>query len=201
LRDVSKILLLGICGAGGAVVGVLCGLAVADSAARAFGDPVQFYHFAVVLAFIGAGIAIGTLTAHAVSVEHAIPTIGSILAAAAYGSASAVASCVIAQELLPHSHAADFAAVAWGAMGGFLGLTTGVLVDRYRPIRAGWSGVTAGAVVGWLLFDPAAQLRGVVMEAAALGFLIPAMIVLTDICCIKGSLPIGGRHSTRWSGA
>lgn len=50
LGDIGSILQIPVCGAGGAVAGVLCGLVVADAAAQAFGDPFQFYHFAVVLA-------------------------------------------------------------------------------------------------------------------------------------------------------
>jgi hypothetical protein len=180
LRDFGRILLFGACGAGGAVAGVFCGLIAADSAARAFGDPFQFYHFAVVLAFVGAGIAIGMIIAHALSLERVVLNPSSILAAATWGSACALAGFVIAEELAPGSHAADFTTVAWGAMGGFLGWTVAMLLDRYRLIPAVGGGMTAGALVGWLFFDPTAQVIDIVTTGAALGFLIPATIVLSD---------------------
>jgi hypothetical protein len=180
LRDTDTIFRLGACGAVGAVAGVLCGLVVADLTAQAFGDPFQFYHFAVVLAFVGAGIATGTLIADVVSREQTAPDVGSILTAATFGSASAVTGCVIAQELLPFSRAPDFATIAWGSMGGFLGWTIAMLVDRYSLIRAACGGMIGGVAVGWMFFDPAAQLVDIVMETAVLGFLIPAIIVLSQ---------------------
>lgn len=205
MRGFGRLLLFGLYGAGGAVAAALCGLVVGDAAAQAFGDPIQFYHFAVVLAFIGSGIAIGMIIAHAVSLERVVLGLSSILAAATWGSASGVAGFVIAEELVPGSHAADFAAVAWGAMGGFLGWTIALLLDRYRLIPAIGGGTTAGAAVGWLFFDPTAQVIDIITVGAALGFLIPATIVLTDIFCIKGRVVFGGRksprHWTRWRGA
>jgi hypothetical protein len=179
LRDTDTILQLGACGATGAVAGVLCGLVVADLTAQAFKDPFQFYHFPVVLAFVGAGIATGTLIADTV-LEQAVPCVGSFLAAATFGSASAVAGCVIAQELLPFSRGVDFATVAWGSMGGFLGWTIALLVDRYSLIPAACGGMIGGVAAGWMFFDPAAQLVDIVMQTAVLGFLIPTIIVLSQ---------------------
>jgi hypothetical protein len=124
-------------------VGVLCGLILADSAAQVFGDLFQFYHFAVVLACVGAGIAIGMTIADAVSQRRVVLEPSSIFAAATWGSASAVAGFVIAEELVLGSHAADFAAVAWGAMGGFLGWAITMLFDRCRLVQAAGSGVAA----------------------------------------------------------
>jgi hypothetical protein len=164
VTNIDRILLFGFCGAGGAAVSVLCGLVVAGSAARAFGDPFQFYHFAVVLAFVGAGIATGTMIAHAVGAGRLFANLGAIRGAAAGGAVSAIAGCVIAQELLPASHVGNFAVVAWGAMGGFLGLIIGMLRDGHRPVLAGVGGMTAGAAAGWLLFDPHAQLAGIVID-------------------------------------
>jgi hypothetical protein len=42
-------------------------------------------------------------------------------------------------------------------------------------------GLSAGAAVGWLLFDPAAQLIDMIAEAAMLGFVVPTAIMLADI--------------------
>ena len=134
MRGFGRLLLFGLYGAGGAVAGSLCGLIVGDAAAQAFAEPMQFYHFAVVLAFMGAGIAIGTIIANAVSLDRVLPAASSSLAAAIWGSAAGVAGFVIAAELVPGSHAAAFAAVAWGAMGGFLGWTMAMLLGRYRLI-------------------------------------------------------------------
>lgn len=178
MSNLDRILLFGFCGACGAAFGGFCGLVVADQAAEVVGDLFQFCHFAVVLAFIGAGIAIGTVVAHAIGLKQAIPAF-SILAAATVGAASGLAGCVIAQELLPFSHGADFAAEAWGAMGGFLGMTAAVLLDRGRVVSTGCGSMIVGAVAAWLLFDPDAELIGVVMQAATLGFVISATIGLT----------------------
>jgi len=176
--DAGGIIQTAVCGVGGAVAGVVCGLVVSDAAAQIFGDPFQFYHFAVVLAGVGAGIAIGMIVAPALSLERTAVEISSILAAATWGSASALAGFVIAEELVPASHAADFAAVAWGAMGGFLCWTVAILFDRCRLIPAMAGGMTAGAAVGWLLFDPTAQVIGILAQTAVLGFAIPATIWL-----------------------
>jgi hypothetical protein len=195
VRGLGRLLLFGLYGAGGAVAGALCGLVVGGAAARAFPEPMQFYHFAVVLAFIGAGIAVGMIVAHAVTLERMIPAPSTILAAATWGAASGFAGFVIAEELAPGSHAAAFAAVAWGVMGGFLGWTIAILFDRCRLIPAIGGGLTAGAAVGWLFFDPAAPLIEIVTQAAALGFVISTMIMLADVRFIsfatKGRLVVG----------
>jgi hypothetical protein len=195
LRGFGRLLLFGLHGAGGAVAGTLSGLLVGDAAAQSFGDPIQFYHFTVVLAFIGAGIAIGIIVANTASLKLAVVEPFSILAAATWGAASGVGGFVIAAELVPGSHAADFAAVAWGAMGGFLGWTIAMLLDRHRLIPTVGGGLAAGAAVGWLFFDSAAQLIDIVTEAAVFGFAVPATIMLADILVItfatKDSLAIG----------
>jgi hypothetical protein len=193
LRGFGRLLPFGLYGAGGAVAGALGGLLVGDAVAQSFGDPIQIYHFAVMLAFIGAGIAIGMIIPNTVSLVRLEPF--SILAAATWGAASGVGGFVIAVELVPGSHAADFAVVAWGAMGAFLGWTIAMLLDRHRLIPTIGGGLAAGAAVGWLFFDPAAQLIDIVTEAAVLGFVIPTIIMLADMLFIafatKGSLAIG----------
>lgn len=197
MRDFHKLLLFGLYGAGGAVAGTLCGLVVGDAAAQAFGDPIQFYHFAIVLAFIGAGMAIGMIIAHA-SAERVTPEPAAILAAAMWGFASGLAGFVIAAELAPASHAADFAAVAWGVMGGFLGWTIVMLLDRYGLIPTIGGGMTAGAAVGWLFFDPTASVIQIVTTTAAVGFVVPATIVLADILSVafaaRRSLLVGSHR-------
>src|SRR5262249_29605004 len=71
LSGLGRLFLFGLYGAGGAVAGALCGIAIGDAAAQAFGEPIQLYHFALVLGFIGAGIAIGMIIAP-VSLERAV---------------------------------------------------------------------------------------------------------------------------------
>jgi hypothetical protein len=137
------------------------------------------------------------IVAHAASLGRVALEPSSILAAATWGCASAVAGFVIAKELVPGSQAADFAAVAWGAMGGFLGWTIAMLRDGYRLIPTIGGGMTAGAVAAWAFFDPTAQVIDIAVEAAMLGFLIPAMIVLVEIFCIKGSVVFGSRNWAR----
>jgi hypothetical protein len=200
VKGFGRLFLIGLYGAGGAIAGALFGLLAGDVAAQAFGDPIQFYHFAVVLAFIGAGIAVGTIVAYAVNLERVVLP-SAILAAATWGSAAGLAGFVIAAELVPGSHAADFAAVAWGVMGAFLGWTIVMLFDRYRLIPTMGGGMTAGAAVGWLFFNPAAQSIGIVAEAAVIGFVIPIMIVLADVLFMRfaatGSLVIEAEHLSR----
>lgn len=197
MRDFHRLLLFGLYGAGGAVAGTLCGLVVGDAAAQAFGDAIQFYHFAVVLAFIGAGMAIGIIIAHARLEEVALAP-AAILAAATWGSASGLAGFVIAAELAPASHAADFAAVAWGVMGGLLGWTIVMLLDRYALVPTIGGGMTAGVAVGWLFFDPTASSAQIIATTAVLGFVVSAIIALADILsttfAAKRSLIVGSQR-------
>jgi hypothetical protein len=184
---------VGMWNAAGAATGSMIGLAVASAAVWSFGDFFQLYHFTLVLACIGAGVAASVAIRHAIHHDRSSANARIIAGGLGLGLVSGLVGGVLANELSAALFGREFAIAAWGITGGTLGLTLAVWFEDLDPLPASSGGLCAGLLSGWLLFDPFANIIEIAMEAAGLGFSLGIAITVADSVLGNHSLPIASR--------
>jgi hypothetical protein len=176
-RDAAKIVRFGTCGAAGAAIGAMIGLGLADAAAHVFGDVFPFYHFALTLGAISAGVAVGLAIAQG---PARLVTAASLLGAALVGFCCGLASGVVAQDRYPSALDVTFAAFAWTVAGGLVAAMFAIRVKKLCCGGALCGGLSGGMATGAWIFDPFADGAALLIEAAGFGCLVAVLIVVAD---------------------
>jgi hypothetical protein len=170
----------------GAGAGSVIGLSAAGAVAWSFGEFFQVYHFTLVLAFIGAGMA--TSIAIRRTRRDCIAKTRMIAGSAALGFLCGLVGGVLANELAGALFRRELAIAAWSMTGAMLGLTLSAWFEDRELLPASCGGLFAGMVAGWLLFDPFASLFQVMIEAAGFGFSFRIAVTVADSVLGSGGL-------------